>query len=72
MTASPARVELNVAGRVQVFTLPAGETATTSFVRLFTVTVDASCNATVTPVNQWEANPPADPAPTQAAFCTPP
>jgi hypothetical protein len=71
MTSSPSRVELNVAGRIQVFTLPAGETAATKFVRLFTITVDARCNATVTAVNQWETNAPADPVPTTATFCTP-
>lgn len=71
MTASPARVEVNVGGRTQVFTLPPGETATTSFVRLFTLSVDARCNATVTAVNAWQQNLPAEPAPTQAEFCTP-
>lgn len=71
MTASPVRVELNISGRVQVFTLPPGESATTSFVRLFTLTVDARCNVTVTPVNAWQQNLPAEPGPTQAEFCTP-
>ena len=71
MTGSPVRVELNIAGRLQVFTLPAGETATTKFVRLFTITVASNCSTTVTPVNQWEANPPAAPAPTPAVFCAP-
>lgn len=71
MTASPVRVELNVAGRIQVFTLPAGETASTMFARLFTITVDARCNATVTAVNQWETDVPAASTPTTPTYCTP-
>lgn len=71
LTGSPVRVELNVGGRVQVFGPPPGETVSTNYLRLFTLTVDARCNVTVTPVNVWEASVPTagvDAAPT---YCTP-
>lgn len=70
MTNSPVRVELELGGRLQVFTLPAGE-GTNRFVRLFDLTVDERCNTTVTTVNSWEADVPQTPAGSTARFCTP-
>lgn len=71
LTGSPVRVELNIAGRVQVFTLPAGETASTRFARMFTITVAPNCSTTVAAVNAWEADVPADPGPVTPTYCTP-
>jgi hypothetical protein len=70
MTTSPVRVELDMGGRLQVFTLPAGE-GSNSFVRLFDITVDARCNTTVTPVNTWLADIPQPAASSTPQFCTP-
>jgi Carboxypeptidase regulatory-like domain len=53
ITASPARVELNIRGALTVFTPPAGETATTRDWHAFDLVTDASCNIAVTPVNTW-------------------
>ncbi len=73
LTASPIRVELNIGGQVRVFNAPAGETAGTNFVRLFTLTVDSRCAVTVTPVNTWEALPPDSVSSAQApVYCTAP
>jgi Carboxypeptidase regulatory-like domain len=53
ITASPARVELNIRGALTVFTPPAGETTTTRDWHAFDLVTDASCNIAVTPVNTW-------------------
>jgi hypothetical protein len=70
MTSSPVRVELEIGGRLQVFSLPAGE-GTNRFVRLFDINVDERCNTTVTVVNSWQADIPQAPATSTARFCTP-
>ena len=72
LTGSPVRVELNNAGSVAVFTPPAGESAETEWWTVFSLTVDAQCRVTVTPVNTWSAQ---DPAPLPAGnptYCTAP
>ncbi len=53
VTASPARVELNIRGALTVFTPPAGETTSTFNWHAFDLVTDASCNIAVTPVNTW-------------------
>jgi uncharacterized protein YfaP (DUF2135 family) len=53
VTASPARVELNIRGSLTVFTPPAGETTSTRDWHAFDLVTDASCNIAVTPVNTW-------------------
>ena len=53
VTASPARVELNIRGALTVFTPPAGETTATRDWHAFDLVTDGSCNITVTPVNTW-------------------
>jgi hypothetical protein len=71
MTGSPVRVELNIGGRIQVFNPPAGETSSTNYLRLFTLTVDSRCGVTVTTVNSWESEAPSAPATTTSApFCS--
>jgi uncharacterized protein YfaP (DUF2135 family) len=70
---SPIRVELNIGGNLRIFNPPAGETASTPFLRLFTLTVDSTCNVTVQAVNAWEAGPPPQVAPTSTpVYCTAP
>ena len=73
MTGSPVRVELNYAGRSQVFGPPAGEVAdSTDWLTLFNLTVDARCNISVTPVNRWSTSDLVSvPAPVAASYCTP-
>ncbi|QTD46965.1 carboxypeptidase regulatory-like domain-containing protein [Ottowia testudinis] len=73
MTGSPVRVELNYAGRSQVFGPPAGEvTNSTDWLTLFNLTVDARCNISVTPVNRWsDGGLVSVPAPVVASYCTP-
>jgi Carboxypeptidase regulatory-like domain len=53
VTASPARVELNIRGALTVFTPPAGETTSTYNWYAFDLVTDAACNIAVTPVNTW-------------------
>jgi Carboxypeptidase regulatory-like domain len=53
VTASPARVELNIRGALTVFTPPAGETTSTYDWYAFDLVTDATCNIAVTPVNTW-------------------
>lgn len=73
MTGSPVRVELNYAGRSQVFGPPAGEVAdSTDWLTLFNLTVDARCHISVTPVNGWSTSDLVSvPAPVAASYCTP-
>lgn len=58
ITASPTRVELNVAGESTAYAPPAGE-GTALWWTVFRFSVDAQCRVTVTPVNTWSAAPPA-------------
>lgn len=71
ITASGARVELNVPGRaVELITPPSGETSNTNWWNLFEMDVDASCNITVRRIATFSADKPA--AGTAAAtYCTP-
>ena len=54
-TGSPARVELIYGGRQFIFTPPAGETTETNVWNVFELSTDSSCNATVTPLQQFAA-----------------
>jgi len=58
-TGSPARIELSNRGAQSIFTPPAGETSSTDYWHVFDLTTDANCNATVVPVQQFLADPPA-------------
>jgi uncharacterized protein YfaP (DUF2135 family) len=58
-TGSPARVELSNRGTQSIFTPPAGESSSTNVWHVFDLTTDANCNATVVPVQQFLADPPA-------------
>jgi uncharacterized protein YfaP (DUF2135 family) len=58
-TGSPARIELSNRGTQSIFTPPAGETSSTDYWHVFDLTTDANCNATVVPVQQFLADPPA-------------
>lgn len=73
ITPSPTRVELTVNGVLQLFTPPAGETATTFNWTVFDIVVAADCTATVLPASQpWTAAFPVPPeAPNALApFCS--
>jgi hypothetical protein len=73
LTSSPIAVQLNIAGNLRVFSAPAGETATTRFLRLFTLTVDQTCNITVQSVNTWELDNPTQIQPNATpTYCTAP
>jgi Carboxypeptidase regulatory-like domain len=73
LTASPARVELSIGSTLRVFTPPAGEAAGTRFLRMFNLVVDNACNITVVPTGVWEADNPAQVAPTTTpVYCTAP
>jgi len=70
MTGSPVRVELTQGGTTQVFTPPAGEGNFYSW-NVFTLTVNAQCGVTVTPVNTWSNSPiPSTPV-ANPQYCTP-
>lgn len=72
ITASPVRVELNNGGSVSVFTPPAGETPTSWWWTVFSLTVDAQCRVTVTPVNAWSTQDPAESPAANPTYCTAP
>ncbi len=74
LTTSPARVELSIGGSLRVFTPPAGEVASTRFLRMFNLVVDAACNITVVPTGVWEADNPDQvrPTTTTPVYCTAP
>jgi hypothetical protein len=73
LTASPARVELNIGGTLRVFTPPAGEITSTTFLRMFNLVVDSACNINVVPVNVWETDNPEQVLPTTTpVYCTAP
>ena len=60
ITGSPAHVELTRNGALQAFSPSAGEVpGTTRWWNVFTLTVNANCDVTVTPVNTWSATQPA-------------
>lgn len=57
ITSSPAHVELSRNGTVQAFTPGAGEvTGSTYWWNVFTLTVNADCSVTVTPLNTWSTS----------------
>ncbi|MGJ7605240.1 hypothetical protein ACSFA7_12910 [Variovorax sp. LT1R20] len=58
-TGSPARVEVANRGAQSIFTPPAGETSSTRIWHVFDMTTDANCQATIVPVQQFLADPPA-------------
>lgn len=81
MTGSPVRVELRRGAELEAFTptLAMGETSATDFWTVFSFTVDAACNVTVTPINSFapgdpDTGPstPARPAPVARQYCTAP
>lgn len=80
LTDSPVRVELRRGSNLTVFspTLAMGEIATDTWWVVFTMTVDADCNVTITPVNAFstgDSNGPASPAlpaPVTREYCVPP
>ena len=53
ITASPARVELNVNGNITLFIPPAGETSSSQTWNVIDFVVNASGGVTVNPVNTW-------------------
>lgn len=61
MTGSPARIEVRVGTQTRIFTPPPGEAAN-PYWRVFQFTVAADCSVTITPVQQWAASEPANPA----------
>lgn len=61
MTGSPARVELNVNGNASLYSPPVNE-GTNLWWHVFDLTVDASCNITVTPVGTWGSSEPTYPS----------
>jgi uncharacterized protein YfaP (DUF2135 family) len=71
ISASGARVELNVPGRdLELFVPPAGETDATDWWTLFELTVDTACNVTVTRLGSYSTT--ASPTPAgEATYCTP-
>jgi hypothetical protein len=60
MTGSPARVELNYAGRPVVFTPPAGE-GTALWWHLFDLYIAPNCTMTLYRYNRWRADEPQNP-----------
>jgi len=73
ITPSPTRVELTANGMLQLFTPPAGETASTFNWTVFDIVIAPDCSATVQPASQpWTAAFPVPPeAPNTAApFCS--
>lgn len=73
ITPSPTRVELTANGMLQLFTPPAGETASTFNWTVFDIVIAADCTATLLPASQpWTAAFPVPPAApnSSAPFCT--
>jgi len=58
-TGSPARVEVSNRGAQTVFSPPAGESGSTDYWHVFDIRTDEACNASVVPVQQFLADPPA-------------
>lgn len=58
-TGSPARIEVANRGAQSIFAPPAGETSSTRIWHVFDMTTDANCQATIVPVQQFLADPPA-------------
>lgn len=72
ITASGAKVELNIPGRsLELFTPARGETSGTNWWNLFEFDVDAACNVTVRRVGTFTSVKPAVASAT-ATYCTPP
>jgi hypothetical protein len=70
-TASGARVELNIPGRVtELFAPPTGETSSTDWWTVFELQVDASCNITLTRVGTLASQDSPTPA-GSPTYCTP-
>lgn len=74
MTGSPARVELNYAGRPVVFTPPPGE-GTALYWHLFDLQIAPNCTMTLYRYNRWRADEPQNPnaatTTTAATECVP-
>jgi hypothetical protein len=72
ITASAARVELNIPGRKpELFVPPPGETASTDWWNLFEFDVDASCNVTVRRIGIFSSTEPTAGS-TTPVYCTAP
>ena len=72
LTGSPTRVELNVGGVSSTYAPPPNE-GTSPWWTVFTLTVNAQCAITITPVNTWSATQPAPPVAGGAiTYCTAP
>jgi len=72
ITASGARVELNIPGRtLELFVPPTGETASTDWWNLFEFDVDASCNVTVRRIGTFSSTEPTAGSATPM-YCTAP
>jgi uncharacterized protein YfaP (DUF2135 family) len=70
MTGSPARVELTQSGTTRAFTPPPGE-GSSHYWSVFTLTVNAQCGVTVTPINTWSNIAPTKPSAATPQYCTP-
>ena len=66
ITESPGRVDLSHSGSTSVFAPPAGE-GSKRWWHVFNIVVDAQCNVSVTPVNEWLD----EPGPTLSSEGTP-
>ncbi|MCW7539056.1 hypothetical protein OOT46_14525 [Aquabacterium sp. A7-Y] len=60
MTESPARVELNYAGRTVIFSPPAGE-GDNHYLHVFDLEIGANCSMTLYRYNRWRSDPPRNP-----------
>jgi len=69
MTGSPARVEMRFGSEIRIFFPPSGE-GTNDYWRVFQFTVGSDCSPAFSPVQQWSASEPANPAGTSSgAYC---
>ena len=71
ITTSPTRIQLSLDDDTQLF-VPASGEGSNDWWNVFTLTVDAQCAITVTPVNTWSATAPTAPATSSPLYCTPP
>lgn len=70
VTASPARIELNRNGLINVFSPPAGE-GVNRWWHVFDLVVDAQCGVTLVPVNAWLTASPGPVVNPNPVLCTP-
>ena len=71
ITDSPTRVQLSLDDDTRLF-IPASGEGSSRYWNVFTLTVDAQCAITVTPVNTWRTSAPTAPATSDPMYCTPP